>query len=290
MTSNLKEELNKLKQGDHICMVYENSVEQMEVVIPFIIDGLARGERCIYIADDRALDVVVRALATAGVNVVQERQRGALRLLTPLDTYLRGGEFVPHGMIDLIRQMEAEALAEGFSGLRLTAEPTWSFGPEPGCHRLIEYEALVNHLPTDSKSVMLCQYHQSRFGAPCIHDILRTHPVAILGGQVCPNSYFESPEMVLNKDGDPTTSEVMARRVDWWIAQLKRRSLADQERERTLEKLEQSERRLAEAQQVAHIGSWERDLRTNQVIWSAELYRLFGVKADEIELSYEQLS
>ena len=51
-----------------------------------------------------------------------------------------------------------------------------------------------------------------------------------------------------------------------------------QEREYALEKLKQSERRLAEAQQVAHIGSWERDLRTNEVNWSDELYRLFGLQ------------
>ena len=70
--------------------------------------------------------------------------------------------------------------------------------------------------------------------------------------------------------------------------QLKRARAGEQERERALEKLKQSERRLAEAQQVAHIGSWERDLRTNQVTWSDELYRLFGLQAHEGDLSYQQ--
>ena len=135
-------------------------------------------------------------------------------------------------MIDFIRQAETEALADGFCGLRLTGEPTWSFGPEPGCNRLIEYEALLNHLPTNSRSVILCQYQHSRFGVPCIHDILRTHPVAILGDQVCPNSYYESPEMVLIGDQEVSTSEVKAKRVDWWISQLIRRRRAEQERER----------------------------------------------------------
>ena len=62
----------------------------------------------------------------------------------------------------------------------------------------------------------------------------------------------------------------------------------EQERERTLEKLRQSERRLAEAQQVAHIGSWERDLCTNVVTWSDELYRLFGLQAHEGDVSYQR--
>src|SRR6202043_2386704 len=60
------------------------------------------------------------------------------------------------------------------------------------------------------------------------------------------------------------------------------------ERHKAEERLRQSERRLAEAQQVAHIGSWERDLRTNEVTWSDELYRLFGLQPHEGNISYQQ--
>ena len=289
MIAKLVQELSLLKQGDHICLIYEDAARQLATVVLFIIEGLARGERCVYILDDPNIeDGFVRALSAAGVDVVHERQRGSLRLLTSQDAYLRAGEFVPQAMLALIRQMEIDALADGFSGLRLTAEPPWSFGSEPGCDRLIEYEALLNQLPTFGKTVILCQYHQSRFGVPCVHDILRTHPVAILGDQVCPNPYYELPETVLSKDQAERSSDLKAKRVDWWIAQLKRARTAEQERERVLEKLKQSERRLAEAQRVAHIGTWERDLCTNEVAWSDELYRLFGVQADEIDLSYQQ--
>ena len=38
------------------------------------------------------------------------------------------------------------------------------------------------------------------------------------------------------------------------------------------------EARLAEAQQVAHIGSWEWDVPSNRVIWSDEMYRLWGLE------------
>ena len=288
MTSELEQELTKLKQGDHICLIYDNDAEQMAVVIRFITDGLKRGERCVYIADESTFEQVIQALEAAGVNAAQEHQRGALQLLTTQQTYLRGGQFSPQAMIDLIREWEAQTLADGFSGLRLTAEPNWFFGPEPGCDRLIEYEALLNRLPTNTKSVILCQYHQSRFGVPCIHDVLRTHPLAILGNQVCPNPYCESPEMVLRRDRLGISPEFMAKRVDWWIAQLARASTAEQERQKAQEKLTLSERRLAEAQQVAHIGSWERDLRTNEVTWSDELYNLFGLQMAAIDLSYEQ--
>jgi len=39
---------------------------------------------------------------------------------------------------------------------------------------------------------------------------------------------------------------------------------------------------------VAHIGSWERDLRTNQVTWSDEMYRLFGLQPQEGSITYQR--
>jgi diguanylate cyclase (GGDEF)-like protein/PAS domain S-box-containing protein len=41
------------------------------------------------------------------------------------------------------------------------------------------------------------------------------------------------------------------------------------------------EQALAEAQRIAHLGSWELDLGSNAMVWSAELYRLFGFDADQ---------
>ena len=143
---------------------------------------------------------------------------------------------------------------------------------------------LLSHLPT--KTVILCRYNHARFDDATIPDVLQTHPVAILGNQVCNNPYNE-PSFV-PAQGPQASAEFKRKRATWWITELKRTHAAEKERERVLEQLRQSERRLAEAQQVGHIGSRERDLRTNQVIWSDELYRLFGVKPGEVELSYER--
>jgi PAS domain S-box-containing protein len=49
------------------------------------------------------------------------------------------------------------------------------------------------------------------------------------------------------------------------------------ERLRTAMLLREAERRLAEAQTIAHIGSWEWEFARNRVMWSDELYRMFGV-------------
>ncbi len=56
-------------------------------------------------------------------------------------------------------------------------------------------------------------------------------------------------------------------------------------RKQAEEKLKQSESQLAEAQRLAHVGSWDYDLRTNSVTWSGELYRIFGIQPGTIKVA-----
>jgi len=59
------------------------------------------------------------------------------------------------------------------------------------------------------------------------------------------------------------------------------------ERKRAEEKLKRSEARLAEAQRVARVGSWEWDVVTTEMIWSDEQCRLFGYAGGECTPSYD---
>jgi PAS domain S-box-containing protein len=52
----------------------------------------------------------------------------------------------------------------------------------------------------------------------------------------------------------------------------------------TLRDLRESEARLEEAQRIARLGYWERDLTTNLVTWSAETCRLFGLAPAETRI------
>ena len=44
--------------------------------------------------------------------------------------------------------------------------------------------------------------------------------------------------------------------------------------------------RLAEAQELAHIGSWEWDVAADRVSWSDELYRIYGLEPQSVEVTY----
>ncbi|MBM4125487.1 MAG: response regulator, partial [Nitrospira sp.] len=59
------------------------------------------------------------------------------------------------------------------------------------------------------------------------------------------------------------------------------------ERRKIEEALRSSEARLQEAQRLAHIGSWELDLRRNSLVWSEEIYRIFEIDQAAFGASYE---
>jgi len=59
------------------------------------------------------------------------------------------------------------------------------------------------------------------------------------------------------------------------------------QRKRSENRLRKSEARLAEAQSIAHLGSWDWDISKNVLYWSDEIYRIFGLKPQEFEATYE---
>jgi len=57
------------------------------------------------------------------------------------------------------------------------------------------------------------------------------------------------------------------------------------EREAANEKLRQTAAQLSEAQALAHLGSWEWDIAADEVTWSDELYRIWGIAPAEFGAS-----
>ena len=53
------------------------------------------------------------------------------------------------------------------------------------------------------------------------------------------------------------------------------------------ESLKKSESSLAMAQTIANIGNWEWNMRSNELYWSDEIYRIFGLKPRQLNATYE---
>jgi PAS domain S-box-containing protein len=94
----------------------------------------------------------------------------------------------------------------------------------------------------------------------------------------------------VRRDGTPLLADIRASQVVvdgvacdiGFFTDVTEQVAADDERARLVEGLHRSERNLAEAQRIAHIGSWEWDLATDSAQRSEELHRIYGVEPGTI--------
>ncbi|MEQ8973168.1 MAG: PAS domain-containing protein [Coleofasciculus sp. C1-SOL-03] len=61
------------------------------------------------------------------------------------------------------------------------------------------------------------------------------------------------------------------------------------DRKQVEENLRQSQAKLAEAEELAHLGHWHYDMATHKITWSAETFRIFGRDPHHGEPTYTQL-
>ena len=68
--------IDDLNHHDHLCLIYESREEWLEAVVPFILSGLERGEKCVYIIDTSTADEVKATFKEAGMNIDEYESRG----------------------------------------------------------------------------------------------------------------------------------------------------------------------------------------------------------------------
>ncbi|ELZ05875.1 MEDS domain-containing protein, partial [Natrialba asiatica] len=205
--------------NDHFALIYEDRDDQFAAAIPFIEQGLERGERCLYVADDNARDDVLRAMRAYGIDVDAALESGALSVLAPTDTYRRTGEFDRTTMLEFWEESLEQARDEdGYTGLRAAAEMTWALEGDTDADELVEYEAVLNPLYQNEDYAVMCQYNRERFPTSVIHDVIKTHPHVVSDNTVSQNVYYTPPEKFFG-------SETMEAKVDRMMRTLQELSL-----------------------------------------------------------------
>jgi len=215
MTAPILPPIARMREGDHYCGIYRTDEDHRALIVDFIRQGVAKGEKIFYIVNIHTAAQLRALLAEADVDVESLLARSQLVILTAKEAYLKEGLFDPDKMITLLQEETDKALAEGYPALRVTGEMTWALAGEPGSERLVEYESLLNTFFPDSKCYAVCQYDRRRFDPEMLLDILHTHPKVMFGREGFDNSrmYFVPPEVFLERDRQSAT-------LDTWLGNL----------------------------------------------------------------------
>ena len=227
-TTELEVELGRLRHGQHLCLFHEGCTAAQDTIVPFFRDGLARDERCLFIAEADSVGETLALLASCGIDARGAIDRGALQILSPRAAYLPHGRFEPQAMLEMLERRTDEALADGYAGLRASGDMSWALGPEAVTEQLIEYEAVLNDVASRRAFIAICRYDLHRFPPEIMRDILRVHPQVVIASLVCPSTYYEPPAMALGQFSE-------AERLRWTIGQLYEARAAKRALERAVE-------------------------------------------------------
>ena len=181
----------------HICAFFNSIDEEHRVLRSFIRDGLDGGEKGFHIVDPELRDEHLKWLAEAGINVERATATGQLEVRPWQEAYLRGDRFNQDAMLALLEEVLQSGAAAGYPLTRLLAHMEWALLDKPGIDDLVEYETRLNYVLPKYDDPVICTYDLSKFSAGVVMDIMRTHPVVIIGDVLQENPFFVPPDQLL---------------------------------------------------------------------------------------------
>lgn len=224
MNSNVHITLPDIGHGDHCCLLFSSPEEQAKATVPYLILGLERNERSVFVGAEASIDRIRRGLTERGVSVDAETRSGRLMLSSGRE-YLDGGRFSTEKMLSFLQQAYDSALAAGYGGLRASGDVSWQIGPDQDYKDILYYEALLDVFFLGKRMVGLCGYPKDLCPPGVLAGILNAHRIAAIDMDYCANFHYVQPDILLEKD----PAVLQGKRVEWMTSQLLRARRAEEE-------------------------------------------------------------
>lgn len=183
----------------HVCAFFNSADEEFDVLVPFIKDGIDHADKFWYIIDPVRRVELIRRLQQAGLDPDALTESGHLDLHPWEAAHLRGGSFDKEAMLNFLDLMLTSNETQGFPLTRIWSNQEWALGDSPGALEIVEYEARFNYVAEKHAGLTVCVFDLSQFSGNIVMDMLRTHPLVILGGILHENPFYTPPTEFLRE-------------------------------------------------------------------------------------------
>lgn len=143
----------------HPALFYRGDSEYLAGVIPFLLEGLDRGEAVAAAVPGRNLLLVEKAL---------EGRAGEVRLIDMCRAGRNPGAILPSVLLGFA--------AEHTGPVRIVGEPVWAGRTAAEYPACVQHEALLNQAVADRDVAVLCAYDAAELPPEALADAERTHP------------------------------------------------------------------------------------------------------------------
>jgi len=186
--------------SQHVCAFFNSREEEYSVLHPFFQEGLAQSEKAFYIVDPDEREKHLSRLDRVGVDTRELQQKGQLEVLPWQKAHLSGGHFDGEDMLKRLDSTFTEIAAQGYPMTRIWANMEWALLGPTDTEQLVEYEAKFNYISIKHLSqVVVCVYDVSEFGGDLAFEVMRVHPMLIVGGVLHKNPFYIHPDTFLRE-------------------------------------------------------------------------------------------
>ncbi len=190
---------SRLDETRHVCAFFNSDDEGYRVLLPFIKDGFECGDKAVHVVNPEQRCDHLHRLASAGIDPTLAQESGQLELRSNTEAYLRDGRFDQDRMLQVFEQLASGNAKGGFPLSRIVCHMDWAAADQAYIDGLVEFESRVNDVWRRHDDAVICVYDLAKFGGDTVVDIMRTHPMVIIGGILQQNPFFVQPEEFLRE-------------------------------------------------------------------------------------------
>jgi hypothetical protein len=191
----------RIPPGSHICQLYNKVTEIVGVTARLLQVGLASGEKCYFAAAPSTVRELEQTLAKSGVDVAAAQQSGQLILVGDREPLLIGKRFDPWHLLSTHQTFIAQAVRENWKACRISIDMTWLTADVATPEQILKYEAGADAIFTfqNAPIIALMHYDYSKLPGQLVVEMLKLHPIAVVGKFIKRNPYYVNSEQYLLK-------------------------------------------------------------------------------------------
>lgn len=171
-----------MRRGEHTCRVVDGPEAYRTAALGHLAEGLARGERLLYLADRAPADLAADLAPLADVDRLLAR--GALAIQSTSEVYAHA-PFEAATQVAHFRALGQAALDDGYTGLRVAADVTALVVDDDDRRRFMAYELAVDRLMVTAPIFGMCAYDLAILGHAA-GDMCAVHPIDDAPAELAP--------------------------------------------------------------------------------------------------------
>ena len=192
----------RIPPGSHICQLYSKVNEIPKVTAHLVRVGLSSSEKCLFAAAPAQVKEFCDELQKLNFDVEALVSAGQLVLYEEREILLAGGKrFDPYFLLSSHQTFIAQALREGWQAVRISIDMTWLSKDVASPEQILKYEAAADAVFTfqNAPIIALMHYDHSKLLPSLVVEMLKLHPIAVVGKYIKRNPYYLNSEQYMLK-------------------------------------------------------------------------------------------